>query len=118
MTNILGGLGYEVKDWVESRHQVGNRYQSHLGTMQDRTWHAKAYAKMVHRDTNLEVMAQIITVQNASYCKFVVDNNNTTKILKKMVSANECRKNRMEASQNFKDVEAWTLYAILTAVES
>ena len=85
--------------------------------MKDLTQGAKAKAKLVHRDTNPEVMAQIMTVQNASKHKFVVDKDNT-KILKLMMSANERHKNRMEASHSFKDIDAWTLYAKITPVES
>jgi hypothetical protein len=85
--------------------------------MKDLTQGAKAKAKLVHRDTNPEVMAQIMTVQNASKRKFIVDKDDT-KILKWTTSANERHENRMEASNNFKDIDAWTLYAILTAIES
>jgi hypothetical protein len=72
MRRYPGGLGDKMEDWVERGHQVGKRYHSHLHTMQDLTQRSKARAKLVRRDNNPQVMAQVVSMQNASKCKFIV----------------------------------------------
>jgi hypothetical protein len=61
-------------------------------------------------------MAHIMVVQNASKHKIIVRTDE--KVSKEMKFSNECHKNRMEAAEKFTDCEAWTLFALLTTVET
>jgi hypothetical protein len=116
MKRYPGGLGDKMEDWVERGHQVGKRYRSHLCTMQDLTQRSKARAKLVRCNNDPQVMAQVMSVQNASKRKSIVGKDE--KVSTQMRFSNERRDNRMEEADKFVDGKAWTLFALLTTVDS
>ena len=105
-----------MEDWVERGHQVGKKYRSCLCTMQQLTQHSKARAKLVRRDNNPQVMAQVMSVQNASNCKLIVGKDEQDS--KQMRFSNQHCNNRMEAADKFAYSKAWNLLVLLTTVDS
>jgi hypothetical protein len=96
---------------------IVNEYIEHLSSKKVNTQLSKVRAKLVCRDNNPEVMAHALSVQNASKRKFTTFCTDE-KVSKQMKFDNEHCKNRMEAADKFTDCEAWTLFALLTTVES
>ena len=56
MIIIPGGLGDKMEDWVELQHQWGMRLRRQLRMVKDPLVRANARAKVLHRDTNPDIM--------------------------------------------------------------
>ena len=92
MRNIPGGLGGKMEDWVERMHQWGMRFRRRLRTVKDPLVRAKARSKVLHRDTNPEVMARDDMVQDAAKRHF-----KHQKVLKEKLRKEEREKRRLAA---------------------
>ena len=58
MTNIRGGLGDEMEDWVERLHQDGKRKRLRFRTVQNPIAHAHAREKAHERNMHPDVISQ------------------------------------------------------------
>ena len=68
--NIPGGLGDKMEDWVEMQHQMGKQERVRFCTMKNLQHRSDARAWVVHRNSDLVVIAQTLKVDGVSKRKF------------------------------------------------
>jgi hypothetical protein len=71
MTNIKGGLGDKMEDWVERLHQTGMRMRQRFRTVQNPLLRAVAREKADSRNAYPDVIANVEATNKRNKRKFV-----------------------------------------------
>ena len=71
MTNIKGGLGDKMEDWVERLHQTGMRMRQQFCTVQNPLVRALAREKADSRNAHPDVIANVEATNKRNKRKFV-----------------------------------------------
>ena len=71
MTNIKGGLGDKMEDWVERLHQTGMRMRQCVRTVQNPLVRALAREKADSRNAHPDVIANLEATNKRNKCKYV-----------------------------------------------
>ena len=71
MTNIKGGLGDKMKDWVERQHQTGMQMRQRFCTVQNPIARAQARKKVHSRNSHPDVIAKLEATNEGNKRKFI-----------------------------------------------
>ena len=81
MTNIKGGLGDKMEDWVERQHQNGMQMRQRYRSVQNLVVRATAQEKVQSRNSHPDVIAKLEAINEVSKCKFIASSEKKDDLL-------------------------------------